>query len=326
MIDTSNKLKLKDLKTVNSKMRKYSKYEPPQPINDNLPPLYNIILSASVKGAGKTFSCVELMTAYENSGFKNEKGEKCQMRIIYISGGTAQSKQNSILDTLKTLHKNDRLNIDDGGDDILNDIYDSLLAERDTIVDYNLYRDVYKKYMKNNISKMTDNELMLLEARSYIDPKEDPNVPTDPDGNKLFNPRVVFLIIDDLISTDNFSNTKRSNFFNKICVKSRHDSDKLCPINLFFISQNIKSIPAIIRRQTDIFVLMKSANRSYIIETISTELGSHFTKDEIIEYYDEIMKIEHGSLILSVHKAEKAHCRIRMGWDKCVVRDPKYLI
>lgn len=320
----TNDLKLKKL-NVNSEIRSYKKYTPPQPRNPDLPPCYNIILSSSPKGGGKSYNCVQLLTAYENSGFVSSEGHDVRMRIIWIAGGTSKSKQNSILDTLKTLHEKDRIDVEDDVDEKLNEIYDSLLAERDVIEEYNEYRRVYKKFMKNNIAKLEDEELALLEWKSYIDPEEDPDAPRDYDDNILYYPRMVFLVLDDMIGGDAFT-TKKSNFFNKLSVKSRHESDKLVGINLFYITQNLKSIPAIIRRQTDIFVLLKSANREYIIDNISSEIGSHFSKEEVAKYYDEIMKIPYGSLILSIHKQEKDKNRVRSGWDRIIERDPKYLL
>lgn len=322
----TNDLKLKKLSSVNSEIRSYKKYTPPQPRNLDLPPCYNIILSSSPKGGGKSYNCVQLLTAYENSGFVSSEGHDVRMRIIWIAGGTSKSKQNSILDTLKTLHEKDRIDVEDDVDEKLNEIYESLLAERDTIEEYNKYRKIYKKFIKNNIAKLTDEELALLDWKSYIDPAEDPEAPRDYDDNILYYPRMVFLVLDDMIGGDAFSNNKKSNFFNKLSVKSRHESDKLVGINLFYITQNLKSIPAIIRRQTDIFVLLKSANREYIIDNISTEIGSHFSKEEVAKYYDEIMKIPYGSLILSIHKQEKDKNRVRSGWDKIIERDPKYLL
>ena len=318
-------LKMKKLPNVKSNIRKFEKYTPPQPRNKDLPPCYNIILSSSPKGGGKTYNCVQLLTAYEESGFVSSKGDDVRMRVIWISGGTSKSKQNNILNTLKTLHKDDRIDVEYDIDDKLNEIYDSLLAERDTIEEYNEYRRVYKKFIKSNIAKMTDEELQLLEWKSYINPIEDPDAPRDADGNILYHYRMVFMVLDDMIGGDAFSNTKKSNFFNRLSVKSRHESDKLVGINLFYITQNLKSIPAIIRRQTDIFVLLKSANREYIIDNIATELGSHFSKEEIMNYYDEIMKIEYGSLILSIHKQEKEQNRVRMCWNNIIERDKNIL-
>lgn len=325
MTENNNKLRLKKLKSVNSDVRKFSKYEPPRPRNPDLPPTYNIILSASPKGGGKTHNCIQLLTSYENSGFVSQEGYDVRMRTIWVAGGTARSKQNNILNTLKSLHEDDRIDVEEDIDDKLNEIYDGLLAERDTIEEYNEYRRVYKKFMKNNIAKMTDEELQLLEWKSYVDPAEDPDAPKDADGNILYHPRMVFLVLDDMIGGTAFSNSTKSNFFNKLSVKSRHVSDKLVGINLFYITQNLKSIPAIIRRQTDIFVLLKSASREYIIENISNEVGSHFSKEEIMKYYDEVMKIEYGSLILSIHKQEESKNRVRVGWNQIIERDNKYI-
>ena len=92
-----------------------------------------------------------------------------------------------------------------------------------------------------------------------------------------------------------------------------------------FITQSFKAVPAIIRKQCDLFVLLKSASRQYIIDAISEEVGSHFSKEEIMVYYNEIMKIPYGSLILSIHKKEKDENRVRMGWTQSIQRDPKYL-
>lgn len=323
MTDSSG-LKFKKLKNVKSEIRPFEKYTPPMPRNPNLPPTYNIILSSSPKGGGKSTNAVQLLTAYEQSGFVSSKGEDVRMRVIWLAGGTARSKQNNILNTLKTLHDKDRIDIEENMDEKIEEIYDALLAERDTIEEYNEYRRVYKKFIKNNIAKLTDDELALLKWKSYIDPAEDPDAPRDYDKNLLYHPRMVFLVLDDLISTDAFSNSK-SNFFNRLSVKSRHESDKLVGINLFYITQNLKSVPSLIRRQTDIFILLKSANRQYIIDNISNEIGSHFSKEEVSEYYDEIMKIPYGSLILSIHKQEKDENRVRSGWDKVIERDPKYL-
>jgi hypothetical protein len=76
----------------------------------------------------------------------------------------------------------------------------------------------------------------------------------------------------------------------------------------------------VIRKQTDIFVLLKSASRNYIIDTIAEEVGSHFNKNEIEKYYDEIMKVPYGALILSIHKKEQETHRVRMGWNNIIER------
>lgn len=319
-------MKFKRLVNITDKIRSFKKYDPPQPRNKLLPPNFNIILSASPKGGGKTYNCIQLLTNYEDSGFVSSNGEDVKMRTVWISGGTSRSKQNSILDSLKTLHDDDRIDIEENVNERLKDIYQDLKDERDLIEAYNVYRDVYKKFMKyKNLEKLTLDELTLLKYKQFVDPKEDPDAPRDKEDNLLYHPRMVFLVLDDLIGSDGFSVNKRGNFLNRLAVKSRHESDDLVGLNLFFITQSFKAIPAIIRKQSDIFVLLKSASRSYIIDAISEEVGSHFSKEEIAEYYDKIMKIEYGSLILSIHKKELPDNRVRMGWSQVILRDEKYM-
>jgi len=319
-------MKFKRLVNITDKIRSFKKYDPPQPRNKVLPPNFNIILSASPKGGGKTYNCIQLLTNYEDSGFVSSNGEDVKMRTVWISGGTSRSKQNSILDSLKTLHDDDRIDIEENVNERLKDIYQDLKDERDLIEAYNVYRDVYKKFMKyKNLEKLTLDELTLLKYKQFVDPKEDPDAPRDKEDNLLYHPRMVFLVLDDLIGSDGFSTNKRGNFLNRLAVKSRHESEDLVGLNLFFITQSFKAIPAVIRKQTDIFVLLKSASRNYIIDAIAEEVGSHFSKEEIAEYYDKIMKIEYGSLILSIHKKELPENRVRMGWSQVILRDEKYM-
>ena len=320
-------MKIKQLKNITDKIRKYQKYEPPQPRNKMLPPTYNIVLSASPKGGGKSYNCIQLLTNYEESGFISEKGEDVKMRTIWISGGTSRSKQNSILDSLKTLHDDDRIDVEYDVDNTLKEIYEDIKMERDLVDIYNVYRKTYDKFIKSkSLSNLSLEELTLLQYKNFVDPKDDPDAPRDKDDNILYHPRMVFLIVDDLIGSDAFSSVKRGNFLNRLAVKSRHESEDLVGMNLFFITQSFKSIPALIRRQCDVFVLLKSTSRSYIIDAISEEVGSHFSKEEISKYYDEVMKIPYGSLILSIHKKELPENRVRIGWDKIIERDEKYIM
>ena len=167
---------------------------------------------------------------------------------------------------------------------------------------------------------------MLLQFKNFIDPAEDDDAPRMENGTLLYHPRVVHFVLDDLIGSDIYSINKKGNWCNTISIKSRHDSKELCPINLIYITQSFKAVPPIIRKQSDYFILLKNANRTAIIEAISNETGSHFSKEELEEVYDEVMKIEYGSLIVSIHKAEPSHLRLRMGWTNFIERNPKYVI
>ena len=319
-------MRFKTIKNITDKLRKHSKYEPPQPRNKDLPPTFNILLSCSPKGGGKTYNIVQLLTNYENSGFISQEGYDVRMRTIWVSGGTANSKQNSILDTLTSLNKKDRIDMEDDVDEQMKILYQNLKQERDDIEAYNVYRRVYDKYMKSKkLTNLTLEELTLLKFKDFINPDDDPDTPRDSNGNILYHPRMVFLVLDDMIGTDGYGNNKK-NFINRLAVKSRHESDELVGLNLIFIAQSFKAIPPVIRKQTDIFVLLKSASRNYIIDAIAEETGSHFCRLELEEYYDEIMKVPYGSLIISIHKKEMDTHRVRMGWTQLIERDEKYLI
>lgn len=318
-------MKLTQLKKITDKIRPYTKYEPPQPINKDLPPTYNIILSASNKGSGKSYNIVQLLTNYEESGFISSDNKPVKMRTIWISGGTSNSKQNSILNTLKTLSKDDRIDLEENVDEYLRVLYQDIKQERDMIEVFNIYRDVYNKFIKyKNINKLSYEELSLLKMKNFIQPDIDSECPRDNNGDILYHPRMIFLVLDDMIGSDGYSN-KRGNFLNRLAIKSRHESDELVGLNLIFISQSFKAIPAIIRRQTDVFVLLKNSNKEYIIDSISEEVGSFFSKKELLEHYNDVTKIPYGALILSIHKKEQEQNRIRLGWTSRIERDKKYL-
>jgi predicted oxidoreductase (fatty acid repression mutant protein) len=296
------------LKNINAEVRKYKKYKAPQPNNVLLPKLWFSLMSASPKGSGKTYNIVQLLTAYEESGFTYD-GEPAEMRIVWMSGNTIHSKQNAIIKTLKTLDEKDMYEITDKNIDKFQEVYDELLNEKQEIERYNEYRDIYNKFIKGDINKLTDVELLELEDRDFINPDNDPDAP------KWKVPRIVFMVFDDLIGNSMVFGYKKNNWVNKIIVKHRHDAPNLVPINLLMISQSFKAIPTIIRKNTDIFVLLKNANRKKIIEAVSDEVGSILSVEQFTRYYDYTSSIEHGALIISCHKDEKKELRIRMGWD-----------
>lgn len=302
------------LKNINAEVRKYKKYKAPTPNNKALPPLWFSMVSASPKGAGKTYNTIQLLTAYEESGFTFD-GEDAKMRVIWFSGATAFSKQNAIIRTLKTLDEKDIYEINDKNSDVFQTVYDSILEEKQEIEAYNEYRDLYKKFMKGDINKLTDVELMELEDRDYVNPDEDPNAP------EYKVPRITFFVLDDLIANPVVFGYRKSNWINKLVIKHRHDSDVLVPINLIMISQNFKSIPTIIRKNSDMFVLLKNSNRKKIIEQVSDEVGSILSIEDFTKYYDYICDIPYGSLIINVHKDENDARRIRLGWDTILTQE-----
>jgi len=320
-------MKIKQIKNITDKINFGKSYDTPTPINEDLPRIYNIMLVCGSKGSGKGVIVNHYLQLAEKHGYKMPNGDKVEQRIIWCSGGTSKSKQNQILDELKYLDDDDRVDLDLANPDKqLKEIYQSLLNERDEIEAYNVYRQVYKKFMKSkNLNNLTIEELTLLEWKQFVDPKDDPDAPRSADGTLLYHPRVVHFILDDLIGSDVFSNVKKGNWCNNISIKSRHDSDKLCPINLIYLTQDFKKIPSVVRKNCDYFILTKNANRVAIIDAISTEVGSLFSKQELEEVYDGIMHIPYASLIISIHKNEKPENRLRLGWSQSIERDKKYV-
>ena len=301
-------IKQTKLNKIESKVRPYKKYQAPKPNNPLLPPLWFSMVSASPKGAGKTYNTVQLLTAYEESGFTFD-GEKAVMRVMWFSANTIHSKQNAIVKTLKTLDEEDMYEITEKNNNIFEEVYQDILAEKQEIEEYNIYRQIYKKFIKGGLTKLNDEELLILEHHDYKDPK------TDPDAPKYLVPRITFWILDDLIGNKEVFSYRRGNYLNSLITRHRHDSPDLVPINLIFITQSFKAIPVIIRKNSDLFVLLKNANRKKVIEQISEEVGSILSEKDFEKYYDYICTIEHGALIINVHKDEALERRVRLGWD-----------
>ena len=72
---------------------------------------------------------------------------------------------------------------------------------------------------------------------------------------------------------------------------------------MIFISQNLRSIGPVIRKQTDLWVLFKNPNKTKLVEQIYEEVsGSGVSIEQFLEYFDYICKQDYGSLIISCHK------------------------
>lgn len=292
---------------VNMKIRPYKKYNPPEPNNAFLPPLWFSLLSSSAKNSGKTYNIIQLLTAYEHSGFTQE-GEKCEMRTIWFSGSTATSKNNAIIRTLKSLDKDDIHNIDRSSVAKLQEVYNECLHEKQEIEKYMEYEETWKKWKQVGEDKLDALELLILDERDFVAPR---NLLDKP---KYKRQRVVFMIFDDLLGNPLIFSYKKDNFINNTIIKHRHDAEDLVPINIMLISQNFKSVSTIVRKNIDIFVLLKNANRKKLLENIENEVGGVVGMKDLEKLYDYAMEVEYGALIVSIHPADKI--RFRLSWDK----------
>lgn len=291
---------------VNVKIRRHIKYNPPEPKNKFLPPCWFSLMSCSVKNSGKTYNVIQLLTAYENSGITQD-GEECVMRTIWFSGSTATSKNNSIVKTLKSLAEEDIYDIDGSNVEKLKEAYDDCLQEKQQIEKYVEYEEIWKKWKRVGEDKLSSLELLILDEKDFVAPNKLLDKP------KYKRPRCVFMVFDDLISNPAIFNLRRGNFLNTLIPKHRHDAPHLCPLNILLISQNFNSIPPIIRKNIDIFVLCKTANTQKLLESIGNEVGGVIGMKDLERLYFYATAIQYGTLIINLHPREET--RFRLGWD-----------
>lgn len=292
---------------VNTKIRPYKRYHPPEPTNPFLPKLWFSLLSSSAKNTGKTYNIIQLLTAYENSGFTQEN-EKCEMRTIWFSGSTATSKNNAIIRTLKSLDSNDIYDIDSKSVGKLQEVYEECLREKQDIERYMEYEMTYKKWRQVGEDKLDALELLILDERDFVAPKDLIDKP------KYKRQRVVFMVFDDLLNNPLVFGYKRSNFINQTIILHRHDSPDRVPINMLLISQSFKSVPTLVRKQIDYFVMLKNANKIKLLQNIQDEVGGVVGMNDLVKLYDYAMGVEYGALIVSIHPAD--NIRFRLSWDK----------
>jgi hypothetical protein len=292
---------------INMKIRAFKKYSPPEPNNKSLPPLWFSMLSASAKNSGKTYNVIQLLTAYENSGFTQE-GEKCEMRTIWYSGSTATSKNNAIIRTLKSLAPEDIHNLDSGNVNVLKEVYDECVKEKEDIEKYMEYEMVYKKWRKEGEDKLDALELLILDEKDFVHPRNLEDKPL------YKRPRVVFMIWDDVLGNPLIFSYKKDNWINKTIIRHRHDAEGLVPVNMILISQSFKAVSTIVRKNADLFILLRNANKKKLLENVSEETGGVVSTKDLEKLYDHCMKEEYGALIVSIHPADKI--RFRLSWDK----------
>ena len=292
---------------VNTKIRPFKKYEAPQANNQFLPKLWFSLLSSSAKNTGKTYNIIQLLTAYEHSGFTQD-GEKCEMRTIWFSGSTATSKNNAIISTLKSLDPEDIYDINKDNVGKLQEVYNDCLNEKQEIEKYVEYEQAFKRWKEVGEDKLTELELLILDERDFTAPR---NLLDKP---KYKRPRVIFMVFDDLLNNPLVFGYKRANFINQTIILHRHDAQNRVPINILLISQSFKSVPTLVRRQIDYFVMLKNANRTKLLQNIEDEVGGIVGMKDLERLYDHAMEVEYGALIVSIHPADKI--KFRLSWDK----------
>ena len=269
--------------------------------NAYLPKLYMCSMFIGSKGSGKTWSLVSLLKHYEKSNLLDKKGRKHIMRTILFCP-TGNSDFNKIYTTLESLDQENDV-ILDYSDDKLLEVLDNIANEENDIKEYYKYQKAYNKF-KNN-EKLKDKHLLLLDKHDFQESFTDVKFKKP----KFAQYRVNFLIFDDLISDQ--SAFKRNSKICNLTIKCRHHH-----CNMLFTTQYPKSIPPVIRTNTDIWVLFKFASKERIIDQIYNEISSLLTIEDFEAFYDYATKdSKHDALIVDNHNRVNKDLMFRKNWN-----------
>ena len=205
----------------------------PRPLQPNLPRMYWVGLWCGARGTGKTWSCVELLTAYETYGIASQySGQKMPQRIILFS---PTIDANPVFRSLKWLDDDDiHTNY---SDHMLLQVVDDVKSETDEVKEYQKEKKIYDKFVKDK--RLTTEEIMIIEKLDYNPPQP----PKYPDG------RCVFIVLDDLIGSSAFKATGKSALTNLV-LKNRH-----LGVCIAVLGQNLRAIPRSIRMNVSVYVL-----------------------------------------------------------------------
>lgn len=279
---------------------KVNKKKPPRSINKDLVPLYFTSIFVGSKNSGKTYGLVKMLKNFEEFPIYDANGNKLENRIILICP-TANSSANPIFHTLRDLDEDDIFT--EYNDDILQMILDDIKREKDEILEREEYIRIYNKLLKSkSLTKMNDEELMILEKYDYTSPDELPKL-------KYNHPPVIFMILDDMIGSNNCF--KRGNcLISNLTIKHRH-----LGINLLFTTQNPKSIPNIIRANIDLWILYKFSNANIIIDKCYEEVSSLIDENQFLEMYLYATKEPYNAFVIDTHPLTDNNKRFKMNYD-----------
>ncbi len=275
---------------------KVNKTPEPRSKNEFLPPFYYNALFIGMTGAGKSYSFTTLLKLYEKYGIYDHQGNKMNMRIILISP-TIHSSANSVLQLLKI---NEEDKIMHYSDEILEEKINELIEEQETLREWNLYVDAYKKFHKyNDIETMTDEELEILDKFNGFENDEIPKRKTE---------NIYFIIFDDMISSGAFGNKKKSKLNNLIILCRHHN------INIFITAQHLKAIPPLIRSNCRVYVIFKSNNYKKLLENVYSEISGIISQEKFEELYHYSTNKINDAMVVILHNGLDEKYRIRKNW------------
>ena len=275
---------------------KYKKIEYPQCTCGKCPKFYFNMCCVAARQSGKTHTITKLIKHYEDNIIKDADGNVCKIRTFVIS---PTIDANPVLTSLKSIDFDNDVYAE-YSDDNLEEILTSINMVRDECKEYRDYKNAHKKYMKlkvNEIDKLTDEELSLLNKHNFEDYK---NIPPPLWGE---TPPVNFLILDDILGTKALSTSKKSKLMN-LYIKNRHNQ-----INCCIATQSMRGLPREYRLNTSVYMLGKFANKKMVLEDAYEEVSNCVTLDKFEEMYDHAISQKYGSLIIDLTQDEKCFMR-----------------
>lgn len=288
------------IENLNNNVVKVNKKKPPRSKNKYLVPLYFTSCFVGSKNSGKTYGLVKMLKNFEENPIFNNENEKLDMRVILVCP-TANSVANPIYKTLKYLDEDDIYT--DYNDELLQDILEDIKTEKEEIEEQKTYIDAYKKFIKaKSMKSMKDEELILLNKMNFVDPNDLPKL-------KYENPPVIFLILDDMIGSNNCF--KKGNcLISNLTIKHRH-----LGINLLYTTQNPKSIPNIIRANIDLWVLYKFSNVNIILDKCYEEVSSIIDEKNFLDLYLYATSEPYNAFIIDTHPLTPNEERFKKNYD-----------
>ena len=154
---------------------------------------------------------------------------------------------------------------------------------------------------EEQVKRCTDYEMLsLLYLHDFKDYRE-----LDKPDQYVYN-----IILDDCLANKEAFSAKKANTLTRSILNSRHIG-----INVLIASQNLKSIPKIIRNNVDIWVLFKCENEKVLLDDLYPEISSLYTIDEFLTYYNYATSAsDHDALVYDAKEKDKKD-RMKLNFD-----------
>lgn len=271
---------------------RYKKNRYPQSSNKALPSLFFLGIFCAPRGCGKTYSCAELVRAFEKDKPKDNEGNQFSIRTVVVSP-TFDAQE--CWGALKSIDEDDVFR--NYNPDTISTIVQSIKKTNEECNQYKHELDIYKKWMRTKSEKsMTNEELLWLDHHDF----EKPEPP-----NKYGTGCVTMLILDDLVGSSAFKSGK--NPLIELALKNRHER-----VNLCIMTQHIKGLPPALRTNASFWYIGR-VNSTKVVQALWEEVASGLvTENEFQELLDEAWSEDHGALCIDMSKPKAQRFSVNM--------------